>query len=231
MGKSGKTSAKKKEPLTRALILQASLKIIDEKGIEALSMRMLGNMLGVEAMSLYNHVINKEDIIDGVLDLVVEEITIPSGETDWPTAMKERAVSALGAFKRHPWASLLMDSRISHTPTRLYYYDKIIGILIKAGFTLEEAGHAFSVLDSYVYGFGRQLLNMTNDAKTDSRKGAEAFADIPESYPYLIQMAEMIMSKGYNSDEDFQFGLNLIINGLEQMIGKSKREQKILTEK
>jgi AcrR family transcriptional regulator len=139
--------------LTKERVLRAALAIADEGGIESLSMRLLGGRLGVEAMSLYNHVANKEEILDGILELVVEEITIPSAGAGWRSAMKERAVSARLAFNRHPWASALMDSRVSSGPARLRYFDTMIGTLHGAGFSFELAARAFSVLDCYIYGF------------------------------------------------------------------------------
>lgn len=206
--------------LTRELVLRAALTIMDESGIETLSMRLLGTRLGVEAMSLYNHVANKDDILDGVLDLVVEEIAIPAVHANWRSAMKERAVSAWRAFKRHPWASALMDSRLSSSPARLRYFDTIIGTLHRAGFSLELAARAFSVLDCYVYGFGPQRLNMVSSGEKEDEKRSEAFHDVipGESYPYLAQMAELAMKTGYDEDADFEFGLNLILDGLERLL-------------
>ena len=206
--------------LTRERVLRAALAIADESGIESLSMRLLGRRLGVEAMSLYNHVANKDEILDGILELVVEEITIPSVGADWRSAMKERAVSALRAFNHHPWASALMDSRVSSGPARLRYFDAMIGTLHRAGFSIELAARAFSVLDCYIYGFGRQRLNMASSDVKQHEKRAEAFRDVlpDEVYPYLAQMAELTMKKGYDEDADFEFGLNLILDGLESIL-------------
>ncbi len=205
--------------LTRELVLRTALAIMDESGIESLSMRLLGTRLGVEAMSLYNHVANKDEILDGVLDLVLDEITIPSADADWRSAMYERAVSAWRAFSRHPWASALMDSRVSSGPARLRYLDTMLGTLERAGFSLEQAARAFSVLDCYVYGFGRQRLNMASGGEEDDKKRAEAFRDtMPgESFPYLARMAELTMKTGYDEGADFEFGLNLILDGLERL--------------
>jgi AcrR family transcriptional regulator len=206
--------------LTRERVLHVALAIADENGIESLSMRLLGGRLGVEAMSLYNHVANKDDILDGIVDLVVEEIGIPSVIADWRFAMKERAVSARLAFKNHPWASALMDSRVSSGPARLRYFDTMIGTLHGAGFSLELAARAFSVLDCYIYGFARQCLNMASSDEKVDEKQAEAFRDAmpDEAYPYLAQMAELTMKKGYDEDADFEFGLNLILDGLERIL-------------
>jgi AcrR family transcriptional regulator len=207
--------------LSRELVLRTALDLIDAGGLEALSMRQLGTKLGVEAMSLYNHVAGKDDIIDGVLDRVVEEIAIPAVGGDWRAAMKERAASAMAAFRRHPWASALMDSHLSSSPSRLRYFDAILGTLLGAGFSLELAARAFSILDCYVYGFGRQRLNMVSSGEPQSEKRAEAFSEnIPDqSYPHLARMTEFAMRTGYDEDADFDFGIELILDGLERLAG------------
>ena len=124
-------------------------------------MRWLAQELGVKAMSLYNHVTDKGDIVDGIVDLVFAEIALPSGEADWKTAMRLRANSAREVLLRHPWASSLMQSRTKPGPATLRHHDSVIGSLRQAGFTIEMAAHAFSVIDSYVYGFAQQQQNLT----------------------------------------------------------------------
>jgi AcrR family transcriptional regulator len=220
MKKAIPSEAESRVSLTRELVLRTALTMMDESGIEALSMRLLGARLGVEAMSLYNHVVNKDDILDGVLDLVVGEIGIPASDTDWRSAMHERAVSAWLAFKRHPWASALMDSRLSSSPERLRYFDAMIGTLHRAGFSLELVARAFSVLDCFIYGFGRQWLNMASSGEKEAEKRAGALRGIlpGESFPYLAQMTELAMKTGYDEDADFEFGLNLILDGLERLL-------------
>jgi AcrR family transcriptional regulator len=215
-----KAAVPERASLTRERVLRTALAIADEKGIESLSMRLLGRRLGVEAMSLYNHVANKDEILDGILELVVGEIIIPSVGADWRSAMKERAVSARLAFNNDPWASALMDSRVSSGPARLRYFDAMIGTLHRAGFPFELAARAFSVLDCYIYGFGRQRLNMDSSDETQDKKRAEALRDVlpDEVYPYLAQMAELTMKNGYDEDADFEFGLNLILDGLERIL-------------
>jgi AcrR family transcriptional regulator len=209
----------KRSLLTRESVLRTALAIADEEGMDSLSMRLLGRRLGVEAMSLYNHVANKDDILDGILDLFVEEIAIPSG-TDWRLAMRERAVSARLAFKKHPWASALMDSRVSSGPARLRYFDTMIGTLHRAGFSLEQAARAYSVLDSFIYGFARQSLNVASSDEKPAKTQAKAFRDAmpDEVYPYLAQMAELTMKNGYDEVADFEFGLDLILDGLERIL-------------
>jgi AcrR family transcriptional regulator len=215
-----KTGVPERGSLTRERVLRAALAIADKSGIESLSMRLLGRRLGVEAMSLYNHVANKDEILDGILELFVEEIAIPPVGADWRSAMKERAISARRAFNRHPWASALMDSRVSSGPSRLRYFDRMLGTLHGAGFSLELAARAFSVLDCYIYGFARQHLNVAYSDEKQAGKRAEALRDaLPDDvYPYLAQMAELTMKNGYDEEADFEFGLNLILDGLERSL-------------
>jgi AcrR family transcriptional regulator len=207
-------------PLSRERILSAAIALADERGVEALTMRELGKKLGVEAMSLYNHVANKEDILDGMVDVVVSEIDLPPYGVDWREAMRRRATSAHEVFLRHPWASALIDSRESSGPERLRYFDWVIGTLRQAGFSLELAARAFGLLDSYIYGFGRQQLNMSSSGDAAPGEVTEAFlAAVPANqYPYLTEMVtDHAMRVKYDEGADFQFGLSLILDGLERV--------------
>ncbi len=206
-------------------MLRAALDLVDESGIDSLTMRELGQRLGVEAMSLYNHVENKDDILDGMIDLVVSEIDLPSDDVGWREAMRRRAVSAREAFARHPWASALIDSRETSGPERLHYFDWVIGTLRRAGFSVELAVHAFSVMDSYVYGFGRQQLN-ASAGEADTHETAETFLSaIPaDEFPYLTEVfTEYILRTGYDERADFDFGLGLILDGLERVLDSATR--------
>lgn len=211
-------------PLSRERVLGAAVLLADENGIESLTMRELGLRLGVEAMSLYNHVANKDDILDGMVDLVVSEIDLPSGTDDWKEAMRRRAISAQSVFTRHPWASALIDSRVSSGPARLRYFDWMLGTLRRAGFTLEMTARAFSVLDSYIYGFGRQKLNMSGGRDFKPEQAAEAFLRaIPaDEYPSLREMVvEYALKSGHDESADFEFGLNLILDGLQRLLDRA----------
>jgi AcrR family transcriptional regulator len=137
-------------------VLRSAVAFADRSGIASLSMRKLGEALGVEAMSLYNHVANKDELLDGMVDLVFGEIDLPEPGTGWRTAMRRRAVSTRRALTRHPWAIALMESRTSPGPATLRHHDAAIGTLREAGFSIGMAAHAFSVLDSYTYGFTLQ---------------------------------------------------------------------------
>ena len=207
-------------PLSRERVLRAAVDLADEGGLETLSMRELGRRLGVQAMSLYNHVANKEDVLDGMVDLVVGEIELPASEADWRESMRLRAVSALKAFRRHPWATVLIDSRLGGGSGRLRYFEAVIRGLRRAGFTTELAARAFSLMDSYIYGFCRQSLNISS-AESEDADVAEAFLRIlpANEYPYLAEVAAMQAAKpGYDEESDFEFGLNLILNGLQGVL-------------
>jgi AcrR family transcriptional regulator len=215
------SSPEPRAPLSRERVLRAAIALADERGIESLSMRELGRRLEVEAMSLYNHVANKDDILDGMVDLVVSEIDLPSGTVDWKEAMRRRAISARDAFSHHSWASALIDSRETSGPARLRYFDWVIGTLRRAGFSLDLAARAFSLLDSYVYGFGRQQLNMSAGPDVKPEETTEAFLRaIPaDEYPYLREMVVEYALKGaYDDSDDFDFGLDLILDGLQRVL-------------
>jgi AcrR family transcriptional regulator len=210
-------------PLSRERVLRSAIAIADRGGIESLTMRDLGRELGVEAMSLYNHVANKDDMLDGMIDLVLGDVELPADEPDWKQAMRRRAVSAHRVFASHPWATALVDSRESSGPARLRYFDWVVGTLRRAGFSLPQTAQAFSLLDSYIYGFGRQQLNMSADGDYDTELMAEAFmAAIPaDEYPYLTEMVvEHALKHGYDADADLEFGLSLILDGLERVLNR-----------
>src|SRR6516164_10369153 len=143
-------------PLSRDRVLRAAVALADTGGISALSMRKLGEALGVEAMSLYNHVASKGDLLDGMIDIVFSEIDLPSGGGDWKAVMRRRAISARQVLRRHPWAIGLMESRTSPGPATLRHHDAVLGYLRQAGFSIELTAHAYSLLDSYIYGFALQ---------------------------------------------------------------------------
>lgn len=218
--KSGTKKAGARTPLNRERVLAAAIEIADERGVGAVTMREVSSRLGVEAMSLYNHVKNKDDILDGMLDLVVQELDLPSDAGSWREAMRRRAVSAREVFGRHPWMPLLMDSRESSGPARLRYADWVLGTLMEAGFTEVGASHAFSLLDSYIYGFGIQQFNFSADGDASPEEMAEAIlAFIPAGeYPYLHRMASHAMREGYDAEADFAFGLEIILDGLERVL-------------
>lgn len=210
----------KRSPLDRARILQAAVTIADHDGIDSLTMRKLANALGVEAMSLYYHVANKEALLEGMVDTVVGEIALPSDRDDWKTAMRNRAMSAHDVLSTHAWAIGLME-RTNPGPASLRYYDSVIGCLLDAGFTIGMAAHAFSAIDAYIYGFGLQEMNLPFEDEHDVADIAESLlaALPPEQYPHLTKMIlDHALQPGYDYAAEFAFGLDLILDGFERLL-------------
>ena len=205
-------------PLTRERVLQAAVDLADRDGLGALTMRRLGAELGVEAMSLYKHIANKQEILDGIVELVVGEIEIPSDGADWKDAMRRRAISARQVLSRHSWAIGLLESRGATGPTKLRYLDAILGNLRSAGFSIENAAHAFWLLDSYVYGHVIQETSLplsTSEEMTGSA-GSNLEETTMDEYPHLVEIAEHALRSGYSFDGEFGFGLDLILDALER---------------
>jgi AcrR family transcriptional regulator len=205
-------------PLSRERVLHAAIAVADQVGLESLTMRRLGRHLGVEAMSLYKHVASKDEILDGIVDIVVSGIDLPSAEADWKTAMRQRAISARQVLASHPWAIGMMESRAAMGPAALRYVDAVIGSLRAGGFSVETAAHAFLLLDSYIYGFVVQETNFPFDTTEETSEPTEAILQtLPAAqYPHLAEMAiEYVTRPGHNYADEFKFGLDLILDGLE----------------
>jgi AcrR family transcriptional regulator len=204
-------------PLTRQRVLRAAVALADQSGIGSLTMRKLGQELGVEAMSLYNHIANKDDLLDGIIDLVFGEIELPTGHTDWKHAMRQRAISARQALRRHPWATGLLESRRTPGPANIGHHDAVLGILRHAGFTIELAAHAYSLLDSYIYGFALQEASLPFHTPEETAQVAQQImAAFPaDAYPHLAEIAtEHVLQPGYDYGNEFLYGLDLILDGL-----------------
>jgi len=214
-----------RSPLSRDRVLRAALALADKDGIESLSMRRLGQDLGVEAMSLYNHVANKDDILDGIVDLVFSEIDLPKSGAAWKKAMRERAISARAALLRHPWATSLMQSRTKPGPATMRHHDSVLGSLRTSGFTLVMAAHAFSVIDGYVYGFALQQINLPLQSREQvSVVGESILRQLAGDFPYLAEMiTDHAMKPGYDYADEFEFGLDLILDGLERLRASARR--------
>jgi AcrR family transcriptional regulator len=210
-------------PLTRERVLHAAVALADASGSETLSMRKLGDALGVEAMSLYNHVANKEDLLDGMIDVVFGEIDLPSRGEHWKTAMRQRAISARRVLSRHGWAIGFMESRSSPGPATLRHHDAVIGCLRAAGFSIELAAHAFSVLDSYIYGFALQERSLPFRTPEETAELAkDILSAVPaDEYPFLAELtARHVLQPGYDYGDEFEYGLELILDGLETTSGE-----------
>jgi AcrR family transcriptional regulator len=204
-------------PLSRERILDAAMRLADEYGLESLSMRKLGQELGVQAMSLYNHVANKDDILDGLVDIVVGEIEVPELGIDWKIAIRRRANSAHSVLLHHPWVVMELMSRLNVGPAMLRYVDATLGCLHEAGFSLEMADHAWNAIDSHIYGFTLQELNFPVNEADYSEAAKYGLSLIPaDKYPYMNQLTHYVIDRSYDGIHDFEFGLELILNGLEQ---------------
>ncbi|MCW2500030.1 MAG: putative transcriptional regulator, TetR family protein [Frankiales bacterium] len=207
--------------LTRERVLRAAVGLADTGGIDALTMRRLGEELGVEAMSLYKHVANKDDLLDGMIDSVFGEIYLPAGGTDWRSSMHQRAISVREVMARHRWAVGLMESRTAPGPATLRHHDAVLGTLREAGFSVELAAHAFSALDSYLYGFALQERSLPFDTAEQTAEAAELIlAQLPaDDYPHLTELVrEHVLQPGYDYGNEYAFGLDLILDGLERAV-------------
>ena len=207
--------------LSRDRVLAAAVALADAGGLESLTMRRLGEDLGVEAMSLYKHVTNKDDLVDGMVDLVFAEIELPPPGAEWRTAMRERAVSVRSALIRHPWATALMQSRTAPGPATLHHHDTVIGTLRGAGFSVGLTAHAFSALDAYVYGFALQQRSLPFDTLEEAQEvGRQMFARMPPgAYPHLTELTvQHILQPGYDYGDEFAYGLELVLDGLDRAL-------------
>jgi AcrR family transcriptional regulator len=211
-------SAEPRSPLTRERVLRAAMELADAGGIESVTMRKLGEAVGVEAMSLYNHIANKDDLLDGMIDIAFSEIVLPVDPDNWKTAMRQRADSVREVLTRRPWATVLMQSRTAPGPATLHHHDAVIGILRGAGFSIELAAHAFSALDSYIYGFAMQEKSLPFDTPEETAEMALLIlTQLPaDTYPHLRELtAEVVLKPGYDFGDEYAFGLELILDGLE----------------
>ena len=212
-------AAVRRAPLSRGQVLDAAVAVADQGGIEALSMRKLGQALGVEAMSLYNHVASKSDLLDGMVDVVFSEIGLPPGDVGWRSAMRRRAISVRKALGRHRWAIGLMESRRSPGPATLRHHDAVLGCLRAAGFSTQLTAHAYSLLDSYIYGFALQEASLPfGTAEETAQVTQEIAGRMPaDEYPHLTELAvEHVLQPGYDYGDEFEVGLDLILDALER---------------
>jgi AcrR family transcriptional regulator len=213
-----KRTSPPRTPLTRERALSAALAVADAEGIAALTMRRLARELGVEAMSLYHHVANKDDILDGMIDMVFGEIELPAPDAGWKAAMLGRARSARAALTRHPWAISLMESRSAPGPATLRHHDAVLGSCRRGGFSVAMAAHAFSLIDSYIYGFVLQEVNLPFDEGDDLEAVVQSML-LPfsaDEYPHLVELTtQHILRPGYSYGDEFEYGLGLLLDSLE----------------
>jgi AcrR family transcriptional regulator len=210
--------------LSRERILDAAIELADREGLGVVTMRRLGQHLGVEAMSLYKHVADKDDVVAGIGDRVAAEFVLPSRDVDWRTALRTSSIAAHEVLLRHPWAGPVLESLKVPSEARLAYLDAVIGVLRDAGFSMSDVAHAFGALDSHLYGFTMQITNWPF-GPDEMAEAASAMAELLPAgrYPNLDAMAETAVADG--SDLlDFTFGLDLLLDGLERRLAAAAVE-------
>jgi AcrR family transcriptional regulator len=208
--------------LSRERVLEAAIALAAREGIEALTMRKLADELGAGAMSLYYYVPNKEELLDGMVDVVFSEIEPPSTGGDWKAAMRKRALSTREALARHRWAIGLMEGRTNHGTANLRLHDAVLGCLRAAGFSVEMTVHAYSVLDAYIYGFALQESDMSSETADDfaaeAQRQMHEYQDALADFPHLVEVVGGHVAKsGYDYATEFLFGLDLILDGLDKL--------------
>jgi len=209
-------------PWTRQRVLRAAIDLADQDGIESLSMRKLSQLLGGAPMSLYNHIANKDDLLDGMIDAVFSEIELPSGEDGWKTAMRQRAISIRTILSRHRWAIGLMNSRTSPGPATLRHHNAVIRSLRNAGFPVQLVAYGISALDSYIYGFALQEQGLPCPTPAQTSQLAQAMLEqlTTGEYPHFAELTiEDVLQPG-DDHGAYEFGLDLLLDGLEQSLHK-----------
>jgi AcrR family transcriptional regulator len=209
-------------PLTKERILGTAVALADEGGVDSISMRKVAQELGVVPMALYKHVANKDEMLDGMVDVVVGEIDPPLADADWKTAIRERVVSARRALLRHPWASKVIESRTNPTPTVIGYMDAMIGILRNGGFSIDLTHHAMHAMGSRMLGFSQELFD---DSPEDPPAVQAIQAQwMAETYPNITEMVAAIshddasvVGMGCDDQFEFEFALDLMLEGLERL--------------
>jgi AcrR family transcriptional regulator len=213
---------KARVPLSRERILRTAVERADRTGVDSLSMRRLAQELGVVPMALYKHLASKEEMLDGMLDVVVAEIGPPATDTDWKTAVRERILSARRALLRHPWASRVMETRTEPTPIVMAYMDSMIGMFRAGGFSIDLTHHAMHAMGSRLMGFSQELFNDSVD--TDPAIDAEMYRAMADTYPSIYELFlavshddASVVGPGCDDRFEFEFALDLMLDGLEHL--------------
>jgi AcrR family transcriptional regulator len=215
-------TAQPRVPLSKERVLRAAVAVADEGGVDALSMRKIAQQLGVVPMALYKHVANKDELLDGMVDVVVGEIDPPAGGTDWKTAIRQRVLSARDALLRHPWASQVIESRTTATPAVLAYMDSMIGMFRAGGFSIDLTHHAMHAMGSRLLGFTQELFDDTADVSPEVQ--AEMLRQLAGTYPHITELVTAIthdeasvVGRGCDDQFEFEFALDLMLDGLERL--------------
>jgi AcrR family transcriptional regulator len=225
--KSASGGAQERVPLSRERVLLGALAVADRRGLGSLTIRSLAQELGVKPMSVYHYVANKDEIIDGIVDLVFSEIDVPSPGGDWRSEMQRRSISARRVLRRHPWAIPLLQSRTSPGASTLRHHDAVLGTLREAGFSLEMTAHAYALIDAYVFGFALSETALPINGPETVTEVAEEMMGLftTGDYPHLVEFSVgHVLKPGYDFGLEFEFGLNLVLDGLSRTIPESSRE-------
>lgn len=216
------TNSPKPNKLSPEKIVLAAVKIADDGGLEAVSMRKIGDACGVEAMALYHHFANKDELIDAMVDSVHAEIDLPKLGEDWQVAMRRRAISAVNAVANHHWASTLMESRQNPGPASMRLIDATVACLRKAGFSVGMVAHSLSLLDAYTFGFAQQL-RPAETVEQSAQMGKDIINHFPfDTYPHIGEfISEHVVKNGYRTMDEFCFGLDLVLDGIERRIAQA----------
>lgn len=206
-------------PLSKDKVLKCAMDMADDAGLEGISMRKLADRLGVKAMSLYNHVANKDEIIDGLVEAVIAQMGLPDTTANWKWVMKQRGVSAHQVLMRHPWATMPIVSRVNSGPNMLAYVNATLGCLHHGGFTLAESDHAWNAMDNYIYGFTLHSINFPFEEGAYGEVAKAYLPAIPQSeLPFLFALTQEIAQERHSGINDFEFGFDFILDGLEQRL-------------
>ncbi|MGH2444573.1 MAG: TetR/AcrR family transcriptional regulator [Candidatus Limnocylindria bacterium] len=214
----------RRAPLSRERVLRAAVELADREGIDAVSMRQVGRELGVEAMSLYNHVANKEDLLDGMVDLIVSEIDPAAYDGGWKEALRGRILSARQTMLSHPWASAVITGRKQASPVMMRYMDTTGGILLRGGFSVDLVHHAFHALGSRVLGFTQELFDDSSELDSSPEVQAAMLQQMATEYPNITAIVQQVVhddasvvGSGCDDQVEFEFALDLMLDGLEQL--------------
>lgn len=209
-------------PLSPDRIIAAAVAVADREGLAGVSMRSIGRELGVEAMSLYHHIADKEALLDGLAERIMSMIQLPAADGPWRAEMTERAASARSVLFAHPWALGLIESRRTPGPALLRHHDAVLGCLRTNGFSVALAAHAFSAIDAYVYGFVLTEISLPFAAGEDTGDFVEHLGDLLDAdrYPHLFELlSEQVVDEDYDYGDEFDDGLELILDGLDRRFG------------
>src|SRR5262245_61175621 len=228
-GMAQQTGAVRRTPLNRDRVLRAAVALADETGIGSLSMRKLGQQLGVVPMALYKHVANKEELLDGMVDVVIGEIDPPARDTDWKAAVRQRVLSARQALLRHRWASRVIETRTSRSPVVLGYMDSMTGMFLAGGFSADLTHHVMHALGNRMWGFTRELFD-DGQGGGDPGPPRAAFEEMAKRYPHIVEIAMAatrgdLSAVGPGCDEqfEFEFALDLLLDGFERLRDRAGR--------